>query len=380
MGPAHPRVVSSADGFAAFGRLRSAVKADLRGLDPGPDALVLVGCSGGVDSLALAAALVAEAREVARSTRQRGYEIRVGAVIVDHGLQDDSAEVAERAAQQCRELGLSPVSVRRVEVDSLSDGVEAAARAARFRAFDAAIAETGAVALYLGHTLDDQAESVLLGLARGSGARSLAGMRHVRGPYRRPLIGLRRADTAATCAFLGLAPWLDPSNSAVGADAPLRSRVRAEVLPLLEGTLGPGVAEALARSAELLRQDADALDAQAEELFTDALPWSVEQRPQSGRVRRNHQVSGANELTLEIGPLQAASAAIRRRALRLAALASGAPAGSLSAAHIAALDTLVANWRGQGPVSLPTGITVSRRCGRLVFLPAKSTGIATRKP
>ncbi|WP_124344046.1 tRNA lysidine(34) synthetase TilS, partial [Cellulomonas algicola] len=246
--------------------VRRAVTAAVADLPDG--ALVLVACSGGPDSLALAAATAFVAD---RSVRRGPRVLRAGAVVVDHALQPGSADVAARTAAVCRSLGLDPVVVERVVVDA-PGGPEAAARHARYAALDAVAERLGAAAVLLGHTLDDQAETVLLGLARGSGARSLAGMPRVRGVLRRPLLGLRRTDTVGACAALGLDPWHDPTNAGAADDAPLRSRVRERVLPLLERELGPGVADALARTAEQLREDADTLDTLATTLLTTATP------------------------------------------------------------------------------------------------------------
>lgn len=331
--------------------------------DLAPGATVLVACSGGADSLALAAALAFEARRAAW---------RAGAVVVDHGLQDGSAGVAERAARTCRALGLDPVEV--VAVTVLPDGgPEAGARAARYEALDAAAARHGAAAVLLGHTLDDQAESVLLGLARGSGARSLAGMAGRRGLLRRPFLGVRRAGTLRACAALGLEPWHDPTNGpAAGSEAsgaradaqpdpglPLRSRVRHEVLPVLESVLGPGVAEALARTADQLREDADVLDEQADALLRVAGHGVGAPGPGGG-------ADGGSD-GLDAAALAGAPRAVRRRALRAFLVRSGVPAGALSRAHVAAADALVVTWRGQGPVSLPGGVRLARRCGRLTL-------------
>jgi tRNA(Ile)-lysidine synthase len=206
----------------------------------GETPLVLVALSGGPDSLALAAATAFEAPRAG---------LRAGAVIVDHGLQRESARVAARAAEQALELGLDPVLVRLVEVGSGpgSGGPEAAARDARYTALDAARRDTRAVAVLLGHTLDDQAETVLLGLARGAGASSLHGMAAASGAFVRPLLGIRRETTVAACADAGLEPWLDPHNADTTYS---RVRVRRTVLPVLERELGPGIAGALARTRE----------------------------------------------------------------------------------------------------------------------------------
>ena len=305
--------------------VRRAVRAGLADLASG--ALVLAAVSGGADSLALAAALAAVAPALG---------LRAGAVTVDHGLQAASADRAAAVAATCRRLGLDPVRIARVSVGA-DGGPEAAARTARYAALEAAADETGAAAVLLGHTLDDQAETVLLGLARGSGARSLAGMPATRGRMTRPLLSLRRQTLRDACAEDGLEPWDDPHNS---DPAYTRVRVREQALPALEGALGPGVAEALARSADLLRADADALDALA------ALALD---RPDA----------------LAVATLQHHPTAIRTRVIRLAALAAGSR--DLTAGHVRAIDRLVTDWHGQGPVRLPTGLEASRVCDRLQF-------------
>jgi len=301
--------------------------------------LVLVACSGGADSLALAAATAFEAPRA-------GF--LAGAVIVDHGLQEGSLEVAGRTADQCRLLGLGPVEVVTVTVTSAGSGPEAHARDARYRAFETVAQRVGAVAVLLGHTRDDQAEQVLLGLARGSGARSLSGMPARRGPYVRPLLGVPRTTTAAACAAAGLTAWVDPHNS-----DPAYGRVRARaLLPVLEAELGPGTVAALARSADLLRDDADALD---------DLAARARDELGLGRPGQPGQVDAMALLTLP--------RAIRTRVWRLLALEAGCPPGALVASHIESLDTLVTRWRGQGPVDLPGHVQGTRTDGR-VFLAA----------
>ncbi|WP_369369989.1 tRNA lysidine(34) synthetase TilS [Promicromonospora sp. Populi] len=356
----------------AVAAARNAVRAELAGL--GPDGVVLVACSGGADSLALAAVLAFEARRVGRSVRSRGHTVRAGAVVVDHGLQAGSADVAERAAEQCRSLGLDPVLIRRTGPMLDDGGPEAAARGARYTALAAAAGETGAALVLLGHTLDDQAEQVLLGLARGAGARSLAGMPRARGIFRRPFLGLRRAQTEAVCAASGLEFWTDPTNllpddarsprpqGRGGAPfTPLRSQVRGRLLPVLEETLGPGVVEALGRTADQLRDDADALEALAADLLEEA---QVPDRP--------------GETVIDVAVLEGAPAAVRRRALRMAALGAGCPPTDTTARHVDALDALVVSWAGQGPVHLPNGAQARRAYGRL-FLRAAPPGIPDGK-
>ena len=291
--------------------------------------LVLVACSGGADSLALAAAVAFEAPRAGLSA---------GAVIVDHGLQEGSLAVAGVAADQCRRLGLDPVEVVTVRVGTAGSGPEAQARDARYLAFEEVAERVGAVAIMLGHTRDDQAEQVLLGLARGSGARSLSGMPARRGRYVRPLLGVARTTTAAACEAAGLTAWEDPHNS-----DPAYGRVRARaLLPVLETELGPGTVAALARSADLLRVDADTLDDLAAVARAELGPG---------------QIDATVLLTLP--------RAIRTRVWRLLALEAGCPLGALLATHVEALDTLVTSWRGQGPIDLPGHVQGSRTGGRV---------------
>ncbi|HWC36108.1 MAG TPA: tRNA lysidine(34) synthetase TilS [Mycobacteriales bacterium] len=314
----------------AVAEVRRAVREAIADLPSG--ALVLAAVSGGADSLALAAALAAEAPRTGR---------RAGAVTVDHGLQEGSAERAAIVASACKALGLDPVEIATVTVGGPggtrpAGGPEAAARAARYLALEQAADSLGACAVTVGHTLDDQAETVLLGLARGSGARSLAGMAARRDRIIRPLLGVRRDTTVTACRALGIATWDDPHN----ADPSFaRSRVRATVMPTLEAALGPGVADALSRTAALLRADADALDG-----------WAASVADPTDAV-------GLAELP----------AAVRTRVLRRAAIAAGARAGALTSAHVDALESLVTDWHGQGPISLPGGLEAIRVCDRLSF-------------
>ncbi|WP_372699646.1 tRNA lysidine(34) synthetase TilS [Arthrobacter sp. JSM 101049] len=280
---------------------------------------VLVACSGGADSLALAAAT---------AFLDRTGKLRAGAVVVDHGLQPGSAAVASTAASQLRGLGLDPVLVRGVRPSGTS---EAAARTARYAAFEAALAETGAAALLLGHTLDDQAEQVLLGLARGSGTRTLAGMPASRGPYRRPLLGLRRVDTEAICAHEGLQYWTDPTNADTSL---LRNRIRRELLPALDDVLGPGLAEALARTATLARRDADFLDDAADAALARVL------------LSGNQSVP----VLLDLAGLRGLEEALLSRVLRTAVVHCGAPAPDFE--RTAALTRLVHGGKSAGPIQL----------------------------
>ncbi len=322
---------------AAVAEVRNAVRAAVGDLTAGD--LVLVACSGGADSLAVAAAVAFVAPRLG---------LRAGGVTVDHGLQPGSADRAAAVAALLARLGLDPVRSVAVTVALAGSaaGPEAAARVARYHALDSAVADHGAAAVLLGHTLDDQAETVLLGLARGSGARSLAGMPACRGPYRRPLLAVRRAATRAACAELGLEPWQDPHNSDFRF---ARARVRHQALPALEAALGPGVAEALARTASQLRTDAECLDELA---FAESAQLRGDCSDPAG---------------LDVSWLRALPAAIRARVLRDAAIMAGCPHGALTAGHVEAIDALVSGWRGQRWVDLPGGVRACRRAGKVWF-------------
>jgi tRNA(Ile)-lysidine synthase len=318
----------------AVAELRSAVRTTLAGSrDP-----VLVACSGGADSLALAAAVAFEAPRAGT---------RAGAVTVDHGLQEGSADRAVETAELLRRLGLHPVRVIRVDVGD-DGGPEGAARTARYRALASAAVESGA-RVALGHTLDDQAATVLLGLGRGSGPRSLAGMVEHRTTggvhWWRPLLGIRRMTTRAACEAQELPVWDDPWNA---DPAYTRVRLRTEVLPLLEEVLGGGVAPALARTAAQVREDLDALDDLA-------------------RAELLALAGGDGDGGLPAAELTGLPAALRRRVLRGWLLAGAVP--DLQAVHLAAVDALLTRWRGQGRVDLPGGAGVVRASGRLVLLP-----------
>ncbi|MFJ9557377.1 tRNA lysidine(34) synthetase TilS [Nocardiopsis sp. NPDC101807] len=327
----------------AVAAVRSAVRRALSDLPSG--ATALVACSGGADSLALAGAVAFEAPRAGRAA---------GAVTVDHGLQEGSAARAEAVARVLRGLGLDPVLAVGVEVGA-DGGPEAAARRARYDALEEAAAAHAPAVVLLGHTLDDQAETVLLGLARGSGARSLAGMAPRTRGYARPLLDLDRATVREACALMGLDPWEDPHN----LDPRFaRSRVRHDALPALERTLGPGVAAALARTAALLRADADTLDS-----FADALYAQAAETPD--RLPPAPAVPVGPELA--VAPLEAAPDALRTRVLRRAALAAGCSASALTARHVRELERLVVDWRGQAHIDLPGGVRGRRSAGRIRF-------------
>ncbi|MEV0089958.1 tRNA lysidine(34) synthetase TilS [Streptomyces sp. NPDC050738] len=301
-----------------------------------PTPLVLVACSGGADSMALASALAFEARKL---------PVRAGGITIDHGLQDGSDIRAAEVVSRLSAMDLGPVESVAVTVGR-EGGPEAAARDARYAALDAAAERHGAAAVLLGHTRDDQAETVLLGLARGSGIRSLSGMAAVSGAagrYRRPFLQLDRQTARKACLVQQLTVWDDPHNT---DPSYTRSRLRHEGLPALEKSLGKGVVEALARTAQLSRDDADALDYWAADADRSV-------RDEAGR--------------LECAKLYALPPAVRRRVLRRNAIAAGSPAGSLFARHIEEMDRLITGWRGQGGINLPGRVEALRQGGRLVI-------------
>lgn len=314
--------------------VRRAVRASLA--DLAADDLVLVACSGGPDSLALARAVAAE-----RS--------RAGAIVVDHGLQQGSADVAERAAEQCRALGLDPVEVVAVHLGEQvpgRGGPEAIAREARRAALADAADHHAAAAILLAHTRDDQAETVLLRLARGAGARSLSAMAPIAGVWRRPLLGL---DRALVHSALGdLQAWTDPHNTDPSF---ARVRVRGDVLPAMTEALGPGVVAGLVRSAELLRDDAEALERIAEQEWSGCCIAHTE----------------GITIELDLDRLSVLPRAVRTRLLRRAAIETGAPPSALTRDHILAVEALISDWHGQGPLDLPGPLRASRGCGRLRF-------------
>ena len=307
--------------------LRSALLTNLADLTPGDQ--IAVGVSGGADSVALLKAAIHVGKELT---------LNVHAVIIDHQLQNNSALVANQTQTLAIEIGADQVEVIKVNVakGSGSGGIEAAARNARRFAFEKYAAQKSVAAVLLGHTLEDQAETVLLGLARGSGARSLSGMRAIDGIYRRPFLHLSRQLVRST--VLDLPTYEDPHNSDPSF---ARVRVRNQVLPVLEKELGPGVTEALARTADMLRDDADALDSYAQMILA---------------------ADDVSVTTLEVLPV-----AVRTRVLRQLAIDGGVLVNDLSRDHVRSIDQLITNWKGQGPLNLPGQVNVKRESGKLIF-------------
>jgi len=290
---------------------------------------ILFGCSGGTDSMALALALFLEANQT-----------KVIPVVVDHGLQDGSAQIASQTISKLKKIGYTQVETAVAQV-KITDGLEASARRARYQIFNQFIDTYRPKYFLLAHTLNDQAETVLLGLARGSGARSLSGMAVENNIYVRPLLKISRQTTVAACHEGGIEIWSDPHNDDLRF---ARVRARKNALPILEENLGPGITEALVRSADLLRDDADALDSFALEYFAQTDP-----------------------LNLSVNELERLPRAIRTRVLRLAIYQAGAPAGSLSAEHINVAEALISDWHGQKELSLPGDVKLLRNSGRITL-------------
>jgi len=310
---------------AALWQIRKAVKPWLENNSQS----ILFGCSGGADSMALALALFIESENK-----------NVIPIVVDHGLQSESAQVTLDTIEKLKKIGYKQIETAKAQV-IITDGLEASARRARYQIFNQFIDAYDAKYFLLAHTLNDQAENVLLGLARGSGTKSLSGMAVENNKFIRPLLKISRAITQAACIEGGVEIWEDPHNN---DQRFTRVRVRQNILPVIEENLGPKITEALARSSDLLRDDADALDSFANEFF-------------------NH----VDKLNLEVVDLERLPKAIRTRVLRLAIYNAGSPIGSLTADHIGSVESLVSDWHGQKEVALPGNVKVFRNSGRIIL-------------
>ena len=329
--------------------------------------LVLVACSGGRDSMALAAV----SHIVCTS-----MGVRCGVVIVDHGLQEGSEQVAGEAADRCRAWGLGPVIVRNATVQARGEGLEAAARQARYNELCAAARESGAIAVLLAHTMDDQAETVLIGLLRSRGVDALAGMPQVFTrsgvTFARPLLTLTRDETTGLCEDLGVEYWDDPTNGdAVDGelpdDYPLRSRVRHDLLPAIERFAGFNVTRHFAESAQLARMDKEYLDQRSDEVMGEAVT-AVDRPASSAAVSTDTPRACAADDTNDSGHGIGLMIGVKRIArepeairLRVIAHALSQAGVNASAAQIAAIDRLVVDWHGQGGVSLPRGYSANRK-------------------
>ena len=283
------------------------------------DETVLVGFSGGADSLALLAAVVFEAEK---------YSLNPVAAIIDHGLQPDSAKVAENAKSTAERLGVRAV-VKKVQVGS-EGGLENAARDARYSAFAELREELSAQYVLLGHNLNDQAESVLLGLMRGSGPRSIAGMSEVSEWVLRPLLAMTREELRTACKDQGLEFWDDPHNQ-----DPKFARVEIrQLLEKLESTGSSGVIASLARTAEQIQESESIIAPLIQKLLSGI----------------------DNPKVVPVEFLETLETAYRRRVIHRLGQLNGS---ELARIHVLEIEKLVINWHGQKPLNLP-GITVSR--------------------
>ena len=317
--------------------MQNAVQNLLKDFEAGDS--LLVGCSGGADSLALAwTALVVGKR----------LELKIGVIIVDHQLIPESSSVALNAKKQCEEFGIEEVIIKKVNVEQTHEGLEAAARIARYEAFENVLHETNAQAILLAHTQDDQAETVLMRLTRGSGAKSLSGMAQVSGKYLRPFLHLRKKLVHDSLDLIGLKAWQDPANT---DHQFLRVKVRHELMPKIVEVLGESAISSLDKTSQLLRLDNQALEDLAQQFFES---------------QKDVKTNG-----LEISELEKLPEAIRTRVLRICAIASGVHPGPFSFEHIEAIDALVKNWHGQGNIDLPGFIQATRVDHSIRFIPSQ---------
>jgi tRNA(Ile)-lysidine synthase len=317
--------------------MQNAVQNLLKDFDAGD--YVLVGCSGGADSLALAWTTLVVGKRL---------ELKTGVIIVDHQLFPESNSVALNAKKQCEDLGIEEVIIKKVNVEQNHEGLEAAARIARYEAFENVLQETNAQVILLAHTQDDQAETVLMRLTRGSGAKSLSGMAQVSGKYLRPFLHLRKKLVHDSLDLIGLKAWQDPANT---DHQFLRVKVRHELMPKIVEVLGESAISSLDKTSQLLRLDNQALEDLAQQFFGS---------------QKDVKTKG-----LEISELEKLPEAIRTRVLRICAIASGVHPGPFSFEHIEAIDALVKNWHGQGNVDLPGFIQATRVNGSLRFVASK---------
>jgi tRNA(Ile)-lysidine synthase len=317
--------------------MQNAVQNLLKDFDAGD--YVLVGCSGGADSLALAWTTLVVGKRL---------ELKTGVIIVDHQLFPESNSVALNAKKQCEDLGIEEVIIKKVNVEQNHEGLEAAARIARYEAFENVLQETNAQVILLAHTQDDQAETVLMRLTRGSGAKSLSGMAQVSGKYLRPFLHLRKKLVHDSLELIGLKAWQDPANT---DHQFLRVKVRHELMPKIVEVLGESAISSLDKTSQLLRLDNQALEDLAQQFFES---------------QKDVKTNG-----LEISELEKLPEAIRTRVLRICAIASGVHPGPFSFEHIEAIDALVKNWHGQGNIDLPGFIQATRVDHSIRFIPSK---------
>jgi tRNA(Ile)-lysidine synthase len=299
-----------------------------------PGQKLLLAVSGGADSLALAAACEFEAKKLG---------LKIAAAVIDHSLQNNSDKVAAQTAKTLAALGFEEVVVKKIAVGK-AGGPEAAARTARYTALETIRQKTKSNFVVLGHTASDQAETVLLGLVRGSGSKSLSGMSEKTGVLLRPLLGIERATTEAFCKDSGIKYWSDPQNN---DEKFLRVMIRKHVLPFLEKQLGGSVAASLVRTADQLREDTAYLESQADKSF-----------------KKYAKVSGSG-ISFDAKAIEKLPAAILNRVIKKALDSFGSES---SRTHVLAVSDLVLSWHGQKPLALP-GVRVVRKGNTISFEP-----------
>ena len=315
--------------------LQNAVKNLLKDFEPADN--ILVACSGGADSLALAWTSQVVTKRIG---------LNLIAVIIDHQLIKESSQVAQDAKKKCEDFGVEKVVIKQIEVKDDNEGLEAAARKARYEAFEELVNEFNAKAVLLAHTQDDQAETMLMRLTRGSGAKSLSAMKEVSGKYLRPFLHIRKQVLVVALEKENISYWQDPANTNYKF---LRAKVRHELMPKLIEVLGDSAIDSLDRTSELLKEDNEALESIALESYE----------------KLNKE--------LKVQELEKLPTAIRKRVIKIAALNSGVTPGPFSFEHIEAIDALVTNWRGQGNVDLPGFIQASRVDQTIRFISSRKT-------
>ena len=317
----------------AQGLIRLAVRTSLTS-NTKPGQKLLIAVSGGADSLALAAACEFEAKKLG---------LKIAAAVIDHSLQKGSDKVAAQTANTLSALGFEEVVVKKIAVGK-AGGPEAAARTARYTALETIRQKTKSHYIVLGHTSSDQAETVLLGLVRGSGSKSLSGMSEKTGFLLRPLLGIERATTEAFCKDSGIKYWSDPQNK---DEKFLRVMIRKHVLPFLEKQLGGSVAASLVRTSDQLREDNSYLESQADKSF-----------------KKYAKVSGSG-ISFDAKAIEKLPAAILNRVIKKALDGFGSES---SRTHVLAVSDLVLSWHGQKPLALP-GVRVVRKGNTISFEP-----------
>lgn len=309
---------------------RNAIKNALKGLPASSP--VGFGCSGGADSLALLFAL---------STLYRKEKANlVHVIIVDHQLQEITAEISQKTADLAESLGFN-AHILPVEIISTREGMESDARKARYEAFETAIEEYNLEAFLIGHTKTDQAEQVFLGMLRGSGTRSLSGIPQKRGVFMRPFLNeLSREDTQKVCEENNYEYWCDPHNDSTE----YRRVIARKMIKEVQKETGQSIVDPLVRTAQISAEDADALD-----FYTDIALNNIEQ----------------NEWA--ITELEKTPIAIRKRVYRKKMLQLGALSDKIGFGIVNRIEELVSQWSGQKEIHLSQGVRVKRENEHLVF-------------